>query len=473
MRCKGRVKGSEQWHPVQIYFSTASNCDLMDDGFAEEVGLELKTLYGKYGTQPDWGFCQVSRNVSIQLQVGHGHYVTFDLPVMVVPEQTFCPYRKVILGLPFLKRNSANLCFGDDGHRLLLGRQQNVDVKLSTGRDTQIPTGINVTGYFCVSGTLNNICEGKEALTDEHIIDCPSQLNQKAALLLDGEFQNLLDSLVLSDIDFNELVEQRGFLTSQIEKIGFKTWPGGMMQVPFMQSCKQIGIKNINVHPALLIPSRTQDGLITAIHTKPHREDGSSKPKYMWASVNKSFKLYAFNLPGEPPNEPEDPLFICAANKSARDSVAIIEGGLKAYAFAAQLKARQADLHAWVIGAAGGQFWQSWDGLLHARAGMQPHVMVLYPDAGAVLNPDVLLAYFRSIQCLFEMEMEVAVAWWGQRSKEVHLDVDDFLIRGGHLHQIKQISVQAFWKKVPSPIRQSLLDGRHADVFEDVLSFEA
>lgn len=252
------------------------------------------------------------------------------------------------------------------------------------------------------------------------------------------------------------------------------------MIVPSMKSDAETQLLQINVGPALLIPACSADGRISAIHTKPHREEDDDVPKYMWASSGGSFKLYppdsedGQEWPEEWP-EREDPLFVCRANKSVVDSVALIEGGLKAYVFAYQLSSKQLELHGWVVGAAGGQFWQNPCGFFHAMAGVQPSTFVLYPDAGSVENENVLLAYFRTFDMLQDHYLEsnsymsVAVAWWGQRFKHNHLDADDFLLQGGNANKMRQISIPAFWGKVPAGIQRNLMLSRHGDLFRSVL----
>jgi len=300
-----------------------------------------------------------------------------------------------------------------------------------------------------------------------------SGLDRSAAILLDEYFHVALQ-LDLDKNDLTEFLNVRGFDQKQILEAGFKTWPGGTMRLPFMESATDIGVKDMDIPPSMLIPARTQDGLITAIQIKPHFPPKGYK--YRWANRDKSFKLYRNNVnaPQAWP-EIEEPLFVCEAGGGAHKSVALIEGGLKAYVLASQLKARHAELHGWVIGASGGQFWQTPSGLCNALAGMQTDKVVLYPDAGVTQNKDVLLSYFRSLDMLREWGIDVAVAWWGQNTEENDLDVDDFLIQGGDLSHVQELSVQDFWSKVPEVIRVQLpmenFPGDDGNIIRRVLAY--
>jgi hypothetical protein len=43
---------------------------------------------------------------------------------------------------------------------------------------------------------------------------------------------------------------------------------------------------------------------------------------------------------------------------------------------------------------------------------------VLVPDAGATMNPDVVLSYMRLFKLLETWGMPARVLWWGQNSKD-------------------------------------------------------
>ena len=107
----------------------------------------------------------------------------------------------------------------------------------------------------------------------------------------------------------------------------------------------------------MLIPARNAEGLFIALHKKPAV---ASPANYMCVSVGSSFKLGTGDFP----------LFCCWFDWSACHTAALVEGGLKAYVCAhraARVK---------VIGAAGGQFWQSQHELMSALARMAPEKVI-------------------------------------------------------------------------------------------------
>jgi len=210
---------------------------------------------------------------------------------------------------------------------------------------------------------------------------------------------------------------------------------------------------------ALLIPARNAEGLINGIHVKPHRNDisaGESKGKYMWASVARSVRLPDGGFP----------IFCCWYDWSPADTVALIEGGLKPCIFA-HLAARVK-----VIGAAGGQFWQSRVELVQALARLGARRVVLFPDAGAVANFSVLLNYFRTFQLLQDWSVEIRIAWWGQADKLVGLDADDLLsqVSNVEIGRMSMLYISEFWNHVPNHIRGRAMQGRHSEVFDQVLA---
>ena len=126
-------------------------------------------------------------------------------------------------------------------------------------------------------------------------------------------------------------------LDSKMNVPFIKTWKGNVDLMTY--SAPRTG-------PTLLIPARKYEGQIVALHQKPRNPDMEKGPgkigKYMWISQDKSFNF---------PNH-EIPLFYCPGQGHSPRSIALIEGGLKAYVFA-QLSGLN------TISAAGGQFWHS------------------------------------------------------------------------------------------------------------------
>ncbi len=69
------------------------------------------------------------------------------------------------------------------------------------------------------------------------------------------------------------------------------------------------------------------------------------------------------------------------------------------------------------IGASGGHFASSPQTLKTYLEHLGRNRVILYPDAGAILNDSVLPAYYRTIALVESWGYEVKVAWWGQVEK--------------------------------------------------------
>lgn len=84
-----------------------------------------------------------------------------------------------------------------------------------------------------------------------------------AAQVLDARFCEILCALQISPVDMDDLL-RRGLEHAEIKEIGVKTWPGGMMNVPSMDTRNSTPtLQHIYVGPGLLIPARASSGLST------------------------------------------------------------------------------------------------------------------------------------------------------------------------------------------------------------------
>merc|ERR1712232_124480 len=124
-----------------------------------------------------------------------------------------------------------------------------------------------------------------------------------------------------------------------------RTWKGGMLRgVPVHQEDGKVGTKDISLPPGLLIPAQNVEGLITGLQLRSRAAkesvadtaDGSAPegaspqasrktPKYLWVSKDKSVKGAAGVLPF---------FCVCCRWSCRQHTVALVEGGLKAYVFA-------------------------------------------------------------------------------------------------------------------------------------------
>lgn len=189
-------------------------------------------------------------------------------------------------------------------------------------------------------------------------------------------------------------------------------------------------------------------------------------PKHKWVGHGGSFKLPLGH------EGCEDPLFNCPATATLFKTVVLVGGGLKAYVFRHLAAQVGFDVH--VVGAYGGQFYRSPEGLMSAISSVQAREVVMYPDAGATENYEMLLAHFRTFHFLtVELGLKVRIGWYGERSRDPHADPDDVLrcTLAARSESIKvgKLTISGLWRKVPASVRRMCMDGRYWQLFEDVL----
>lgn len=95
-----------------------------------------------------------------------------------------------------------------------------------------------------------------------------------------------------------------------------------------------------------------------------------------------------------------------------------------------------------ILGASGGQFAsspQQFAQYLQAASELtQRKILLLYPDAGVVLNSQILNQYKRTATLAGKQGYQLKVAWWGQITKACP-DIDE------HQHGFSIISLSEFW----------------------------
>jgi len=336
---------------------------------------------------------------------------------------------------------------------------------LSTQREENF--AIETLAGFCsrMEETVGESSKTMKAITGEAASRMRLQREMHKA------FCEILDPLTLAIPEEDNLWE-RGLSRQQALDCGLKSWKGGCMELPTLRVGDEFGKKSriekvrVFADKGLLIPARNAEGLIWGIQSKPRIDDTvdpvpdeelakkkKKTPKYKWLSCNKSIKI------GD-----DLPFFCCCFDWSTKErTVALIEGGLKAYIFALLAKRMP------VIGGSGGQWDQCGDALLHALARLVARRVLLFADAGAVQNHCVLLGYFRSISLLMvKWGIPVRVVWWEQESKETDLDADDLFnnLRNGKADcksiEAVSLSVKDFWGKVPADVQDILLKNKKA-----------
>lgn len=156
------------------------------------------------------------------------------------------------------------------------------------------------------------------------------------------------------------------------------------------------------------------------------RADIAENGKYKWAT-SKSPKR-----PSGPTSHLQNgelPITVCrpAVADPTCKSIGLAEGILKPWA-AAQLSGQ------YFIGCSGGQFAGSAktfkEELDKLSARLHTKMLVLYPDAGATSNANVMREYVKTYKLVSSWGYQTMVGWWGQKEKTGIDGIDDLLAVG-------------------------------------------
>ncbi|MBW4628740.1 MAG: hypothetical protein KME49_25300 [Brasilonema octagenarum HA4186-MV1] len=166
-------------------------------------------------------------------------------------------------------------------------------------------------------------------------------------------------------------------------------------------------------------PIWTVDGLISGWQV---RLDNESEGRYRWAKGIASSHL---------PNG-ELPITIVRPDRIEHNWVADIEGILKPYIAAKRLGAI-------CLGAAGGNVTSSPEQIKDAIAKLNITQIIDFPDAGDILNHQVMRRRLAKYKFYKSLGLQVQIAWWGQITKE-ESDIDEL----ESLEGIRYISIEEF-----------------------------
>jgi hypothetical protein len=340
--------------------------------------------------------------------------------------------------IPSNKNNPCPICDGTSG-KCRQGREDENYWQCMTYADAR--RGEIHNGFKCIGHTkdrqwgqfkLDNSQEWSEQQRKEWQRENQRRRNEKAktdderrrrslaAAERHEQYTRLLGELTLHSDDRADLT-RRGFTHEQIELSGFKS----IQRYQQLQSRYSELLPGISRSERLIIPDegylcpvRNADGLIVACQVRLRTLPTTETSRYRWVSGGgQTLHLYPEgSLPeGElplavfrPPGKPE--------------GIALAEGtGAKPFLVSQRL-------NLFTIGAAGGQ-WPSSPELFRstlekAEIEVKTQKILIFPDAGDILNQSVMSRWQRVIALLEDWGWSVAIGWWGQVDKS-HPDIDE------------------------------------------------
>ncbi|MEW5860128.1 MAG: hypothetical protein AB1861_22540, partial [Cyanobacteriota bacterium] len=237
----------------------------------------------------------------------------------------------------------------------------------------------------------------------------------------DREIRKLLGQLQLSP-EHKENLRQRGLSDEQIQAGMFRSvhqWQKLETPVSYRLAGVSIDGRSLTTQAGLLCPAWNAKGQIVCWQLRVDNVENGGK--YRWptsASQKRPHGATAHLTNGELP------LTCCRPVGEPRQGIAFVEGILKPQ-ITAQLSGQI------TIGAAGGNFASSPEALKATLFQLESEIVealspILYPDAGAIANKNVMRQYRRTHAELKKWGYELRVAWWGQVSKK-DLDIDELL----------------------------------------------
>jgi len=235
----------------------------------------------------------------------------------------------------------------------------------------------------------------------------------------DKEIRKILAQLSLN-LEHKADLRRRGLTDEQIAALMFRSveqWQKLESEVSYKLAGVSIHGKSLITQAGYICPIFNPQGLITSWQLRA--DNASDGGKYKWASsaTSKRPNGASSHLPNG-----ELPITYCRPlNELQTQQIGLTEGILKPQITA--IKRNQI-----VLGASAGNFAASPDTfksyLEHASTELgNTKDIILYPDAGAIANPNVMNQYRRTYNLVTEWGYNCFVAWWGQYSK-TDCDID-------------------------------------------------
>lgn len=261
-----------------------------------------------------------------------------------------------------------------------------------------------------------------------------SQKHQKYSPISDAdrakEFKKVTKQLGLSTSHKKQL-EKRGLTPELIEKYQFKSVDNATELINPVASGMPLRYgRKFNAKDSSIFIPVWQSNQIVGAQLRPN---DTSQMKYYWLKAGQATShLESGGMP----------LACIIPDEINQVGVGLCEStGFKPIIAAEKLKRV-------IIGAAGGNFTSDRKQLLNLLDSNHPDKsipVILYPDAGANENRNVLSQYEKLKQFLEQNGYTLEVAWWEQWEKERDLDIDDYLVSGSN--EIKIINWKQYTRK--------------------------
>lgn len=352
---------------------------------------------------------------------------------------------------PTKQSNPCEVC-DDTSGKCRQGKQDPTYFQCMTYADTA--KGVIENGFKCIGQIKNGLWaafkpDNSQEWTEQQRLEWKRQNQQRqkqkakenerrrrqslSAIERDRGYRQLLAELTLHPDDRADLV-RRGFTDAQIELSGFVSVKAYQrLQGRYSELLPGIvSGKVITTNDGYLCPVRNSEGLIVACQVRLRRLPEGDKNRYRWLST----KEQTLQIDGELP------LAVFQSGVFS-EVIALVEGtGSKPFLASQRLGLT-------TIGAAGGLFTSSQEALKAAIGDAKS--LLIFPDAGDVANPSVMLRWKNLVDLLEKWEIEVKFGWWGQVDK-THPDVDEL----EDLSTIQYLTVNEFLElSCPKTLRKS------------------
>lgn len=265
----------------------------------------------------------------------------------------------------------------------------------------------------------------------------------------DCEIRKILSQILLSEVHRQDL-KRRGLSDEQIKRGMFcSILPFQKLQYPVSDRLAGVSIGGrslSNIDEGYICPAWNSEGLIIGWQLRTAKAES----KYKWATSKWWKRL---NGPTSKLQNGEMPITVCRPETCQADlGIGLAEGILKPWV-AATLS------HQIFIGASGGNFASSPQQLKAELDKLSEELgtkrVVLYPDAGAVNNTNVMGAYRKTYRLLKEWKYDLAIGWWGQEYEDREKGIDDLLAAGaGKGNEIDYLYFED-WERINNQRRRS------------------